>query len=176
MMTEPEHNRHHCCLSGPLCSWVTVSQPSLFGLRRNKGFSDFFYGLTMTNPDADASARQFLRRVIERNRHAHANTIIYFPFVGLKKRWNRIYELTIEALEMIRVRHDLNGPLCFPRSTNVHVTWGAEQEELRNPPVPRGSGSVFRIVRVLDGDLRNEVVHYAETWYTEEMYHAWKDG
>jgi hypothetical protein len=118
------------------------------------------------------NARGFLRRVIERNRHAHANTIIYFPFVDTEKEFNAIYELFVEALEMIRVGHDLNGPLEFARKANVHVTWGHKQEQLTDLPVPRGSGSVFRVVRVLGSDIESEMVHYAETWYTEEMYLA----
>jgi hypothetical protein len=118
----------------------------------------------------DASAREFLRRVVERNRHAHANTIIYFPFVDMEEKWNRLYELCVEALEMMRIGHDLNGPMAFARNTNVHVTWGHKQKRLDDLPIPRGPGSVFRVIRVIDVDLSNEMVHYMETWYTEEMY------
>ena len=122
-----------------------------------------------------SDALDWMKRVINRNRNAHANTIIYFPFVETEKKWNGIYELCIHALEKMKVKHDMNGPVWFARKVNLHVTWGQEQDTLEYPPVPCGPGTAFRIVRVVDSDVCSGMVHYVETWYTRELYEDHED-
>lgn len=121
------------------------------------------------------SALEWMRRVINRNRKAHANTIIYFPFVDTQKKWNKIYELCVRATEVLKIWHDLNGPVWFASKVNLHITWGKEQETLEYPPDPRGPGTSFRVVRVVDSDVESEMVHYVETWFTEDIFNDYQD-
>jgi hypothetical protein len=124
-------------------------------------------------PRLSAEDKEWMRRLLSRERTPYTNTIIYVPVVKLRGPLYQLYLLLHAAVKSISRSFWLNNGVKFSQC-NIHLTHGKEQLSLvdENVPAPQGRSKWFRVVRIHEGSVADRALHYTETWYTRDMYES----
>lgn len=130
-------------------------------------------------PRLTAADTAWMRRVFERNRAPYTKTIVFTEILKERGILFQLYILCCRALTVMKVRFNLNGRMKFSRHADAHVTFVKEPLETKATPEPlwfSGRATKYRLIHILGGNVEERIVHYTETWYTEDMYVAWEDS
>ncbi len=133
-----------------------------------------------TMPRITKANGSWIRAIIERNRAPYTKDIIFIPFIKERGSLFQIYLLCQRALQKMKARFDLNGLPSFFKHADVHLTYANKplSSTIIAPLLETNGGAVrkYRVIRIHNGDIGNEIVHYSETWYTEAMWQEYDNS
>lgn len=122
----------------------------------------------------------WMRNLIGRNRAPYTKTIIFVPAAKARGVLHQLYLLCFRALKKMNVKMNLNGWPRFSRHADVHLTFGEQPlaKALISPPldIRATAAQKYRVIRIHEGSIDNQIVHYSETWYNSTIWDDYEDS